>query len=206
MTRRLTFLSALLLVPWAPLSAGDPAAPVRELLRHDFTTVPQKPWLQPHGFWEAAEGFMRGKENPAEHHGASVKGFASFHDATFSYEVRFDGGRVHTLGINQPRAHLFHIDFNPGEMLIVKNPLDTDKSVKSEVLARAPLALEPGCWYAIRAEITGDSVRVKIGETQISAAHQNFSREKGSFNLYVNGDSISFRNFLLRTTEPAQKP
>ena len=186
--------------------ASPSRAEERVLLTHGFGVMPVAPWIFPHGFWKVEAGGLRGTENPAENHGASVKGFASFRDGTFGYDVRFDGGRVHTLGINQPRAHLFHIDFKPAELLIVKNPIEAGGSDKVEVLARAKLALEQGRWYALRVEIKGETVAVQIGDVKLSAAHANLSREKGSFNLYVNGESVSFRQFRLTTNEVAGKP
>ena len=173
--------------------AADPAL----MLAHAFETVPAKPWLMPHGFWKAEDGCLRGVENPAEHHGASVKGFAGFVDATFEYEVRFDGGRVHTLGINQPREHLFHIDFKPDRLLIVKNDLDKDGPDKPQVLAQTPLKLTPGKWYPVRVTIRGTTVEASISGAALKAEHPNIGREKGSFNLYVNGDSVCFRRFSL---------
>ena len=185
---------------------GQSSAEERVLLTHDFSEKPIAPWIYPHGFWKIENGGLRGTENPAENHGGSVKGFAAFRDGAFSYDVRFDGGRVHTLGINQPRAHLFHIDFKPAELLIVKSPIEADGSDKVEVLGRAKLALEPGRWHAVRVEIKGETVAVQIGDVKLSAAHANLSREKGSFNLYVNGESVSFRQFRLTTNEVAGKP
>jgi len=173
------------------------AADTAVLLEHAFDTVPQKPWLMPHGFWKAEAGCLRGTENPAEHHGASVKGFANFADATFEYEVRFDGGRVHTLGINQPREHLFHIDFKPDRLLIVKNDLDKDGPDKPKVLAQTPLKLEPGQWYPVRVTIRGTTVEANISGIVLKAGHDCIGFQKGSFNLYVNGDSVCFRRFRL---------
>ncbi len=178
--------------------AADPVV----LLSHPFDTVPEKPWLMPHGFWKAEDGALRGTEDPAEHHGASVKGFASFVDATFEYEVRFDGGRVHTLGLNQPRDHLFHIDFKPDRLLIVKNDLDKDGPEKPEVIAQTTLKLAAGQWYPIRVTTRGNSVEVSIADTSLRAEHPYIGRAKGSFNLYVNGDSVCFRKFHLLAPPP----
>jgi hypothetical protein len=194
--RTLPFLLAALLLSFA--RAAEPVV----LLANAFDAVPEKPWLMPHGLWKADGSGLRGTEDPAEHHGASVKGFASFVDATFEYEVRFDGGRVHTLGINQPRAHLFHIDFKPDRLLIVKNDLDKDGPEKPEVIAQAALKLAPGTWYPVRVTIRGNTVEASIAEVSLKAVHTYVGREKGSFNLYVNGDSVCFRKFRLLAPHP----
>lgn len=184
---------------------GESFGAERVLLAHDFSEKPVAPWIYPHGFWKAEGGGLRGTENPAENHGASVKGFASFRDGTFTYDVRFDGGRVHTLGVNQPRAHLFHVNVLPDQLHIIKNAIETDGSDKVEVLAQTKLKLEPGRWYSVRVEIQGETVRAQIGDTKLAATHACFGREKGSFNLYVNGESVSFRHFRLTAPEPEVK-
>lgn len=192
----------LLLLSATRLLMSAQAAEPAPLLAHAFDAVPTKPWLMPHGFWKAEDGCLRGVENPAEHHGASVKGFASFVDATFEYEVRFDGGRVHTLGINQPREHLFHIDFKPDSLRIVKNDLDKDGPEKPQVLAQTPLKLTTGEWYPVRVKIQGNTVEVSIDGVELKAEHACMGLPKGSFNLYVNGDSVCFRRFSLLGPRP----
>lgn len=199
---RLPSLPAMAWVLIASLAvalAGSPPNSAVVLLEHDFATLPTKPWLFPHGFWRVDDQSLRGIEDPAEHHGASIKGFASFFDGTVRYELRFDGGRVHTLGINQPRAHLFHVDFRPDEIRIVRNDLDKDGPDKPEVLAKAKLKLTAGTWYPVQVAIEGDRVQATIDGCQLSATHPTLRLEKGSFNLYVNGDSVAFRRFQLQT-------
>jgi hypothetical protein len=189
----------VLVASFAGSMAGPPQNSRAVQLEHDFSTLPTKPWLFPHGFWRVDDHSLRGTEDPAEHHGASIKGFASFFDGTFRYELRFEGGRVHTLGINQPRAHLFHVDFRPDEIRIVRNDLDKDGPDKPEVLAKAKLKLTAGTWYPVQVAIEGDRVQATIDGCQLSATHPTLRLEKGSFNLYVNGDSVAFRRFQLQT-------
>tara|TARA_R110002049_G_scaffold27321_2_gene94326 strand:+ start:590767 stop:592728 length:1962 start_codon:yes stop_codon:yes gene_type:complete len=167
------------------------------VLSHSLDEVPPSPWRTPYGVWAAEDKYLRGKETPSEHHGASAKGYAEFTDGVFEYQVRFHGGHRHTLGINATKGHLFHIDFKPDEIRIVKNDLDKDGPDRSKVLATSPAETRPGQWVPVRVAIHGDRVSVSIAESTVTARHDYIARRKGSFNLYVGGDAIDFRAFRL---------
>ncbi len=194
-----TLLAAYLItsaVSFAAAAEGNSSS--RTLLSHDFEAVPAAPWLLPHGWWKAQDGGIVGTENPAEHHGGSIKGFAEFTDADFFYDVRFQEGTRHTLGINSsPPGHLFHIDFTTTMMRAVKNDLDKDGPDKPQILGQAELKLKNDVWYPLTVRIRGDVMTAEIDGVALRAEHLCIARPKGSFNLYVAGGSVGFRRFRL---------
>ncbi len=177
----------------------------RVLLSLPGSEAPQEPWLMPHGSWSTEDGYLQGVENKKEKHDASVKGYAEFTDATFEYQMRFEGGDRHTLGINQSKGHLFHIDFRPDEIEIVKNDLRKDGGKKAQYLAVVPAKVPEGQWVPVKVVISGETVTASVGATEVTATHPDLSRAKGSFNLYVSGDTeegaIGFREFSLIVPE-----
>jgi hypothetical protein len=196
--------TALLLLSLAAVTARaeDPkpllAVPGKVILEAKLDGAPGTPWKAAKGKWEAAEGTMRGSELAEDKHGAVLRIPNKMQDFTIEYEFKFDGARSTSLSINAVKDHMARIMITPKSVTIQRDDNDHEGPDKSVVFARFPADLQPGTWHKIRLDMVGDKMYGQVDELAAWGASELFTTPKASPGFTVGGQSVCFRNFVLR--------
>ena len=141
---------------------------------------------------------MRGSELVEDKHGAVLRIPNQMQDFTIEYEFKFDGARSTSLSINAVKDHMARINITPKSVTIQRDDNDHEGPDKSVVFARFPADLQPGTWHKVRLDMVGDKMYGQVDELAAWGASELFTTPKASPGFTVGGQSVCFRNFVLR--------
>ncbi|MBE2286527.1 MAG: hypothetical protein IAE77_23925 [Prosthecobacter sp.] len=195
--------TALLLLSLAAVTAraeeSKPllAVPGKVILEAKLDGAPGAPWKAAKGKWEAAEGAMSGSELVEDKHGAVLRIPNKMQDFTIEYEFKFDGARSTSLSINAVKDHMARINITPKSVTIQRDDNDHEGPDKAVVFARFPAELGEG-WHKVRLDMVGDKMYGQVDDLAAWGANELFKTEKASPGFTVAGQSVCFRNFVLR--------
>ena len=174
------------------------AIPGKVLYQHKFEETPGKPWRAAKGKWEAVDGVMRGSELEADKHGAVNRLQRKFSDFVIELEVKLEGARITTLSVNAVKDHMARIMISSNRVIIRRDDNDHDGPDKAVVFAVFPAKLKPGVWHKVRLEMVGDVMLGQVGDLVAWGSDPLFKTPKVNPGLTVGGESVDFRNFVIR--------
>jgi hypothetical protein len=141
---------------------------------------------------------MRGSELVEDKHGAVLRIPNKMQDFTIEYEFKFDGARSTSLSINAVKDHMARINITPKSVTIQRDDNDHEGPDKAVVFARFPADLQPGTWHKVRLDMVGDKMYGQVDDLAAWGASELFTTPKASPGFTVGGQSVCFRNFVLR--------
>jgi hypothetical protein len=174
------------------------AIPGKVLYQNKFEEAPGKPWRAAKGKWEAVDGVMRGSELEADKHGAVNRLQRKFSDFVIELEVKLEGARITTLSVNAVKDHMARIMISPNRVTIRRDDNDHDGPDKAVVFAVFPTKLKPGVWHKVRLEMVGDVMLGQVNDLVAWGSDPLFKTPKVNPGLTVGGQSVDFRNFVIR--------
>ena len=192
------FISAAFVVAGHAADKPMLAIPGKVLYQNKFEEAPGKPWRAAKGKWEAVDGVMRGSELEADKHGAVNRLQRKFSDFVIELEVKFEGARITTLSVNAVKDHMARIMISSNRVTIRRDDNDHDGPDKAVVFAVFPTKLKPGVWHKVRLEMVGDVMLGQVGDLVAWGSDPLFKTPKVNPGLTVGGESVDFRNFVIR--------
>ncbi|WP_145415796.1 sulfatase-like hydrolase/transferase [Planctomycetes bacterium K23_9] len=179
--------------------------------------------------WAVVDGVLVGKQI-REDHGATIRTEIDFDDVDIQFDFRFSGGTRFNFVIDDKHdksVHAGHIcrasisqeqlsigDDKTGSMNLEvrekrknKNLSAPDAKALDQLLARTQSAvmvnLQPGGWHTLRLRIKGDIMKAFLdGKMATSLRSPGFDHPtKNKLGFTVNGESIEFDNFVIRTAK-----
>jgi hypothetical protein len=177
--------------------------PGKLLIADDFASGPSKEWRAGKGKWEAVDGGVRGTQVAAHMHAATLRRPVSFHDGVIEYHFRFDGGKLHTLSLNDPKGHVCRVKVTPTGFVVQKDAHNKETD-KVEVLGKCDMTIKPGEWYAVSVEFRGPEMLARVGDKIAYGSSKAIDVDKSNVGLTVAGDGVSFKEFRVWTGMPAK--
>jgi hypothetical protein len=174
------------------------AIPGKVLYQNKFEEAPGKPWRAAKGKWEAIDGVMRGSELEADKHGAVNRLQRKFSDFVIELEIKLEGARITTLSVNAVKDHMARIMISSNRVIVRRDDNDHDGPDKAVVFAVFPTKLKPGVWHKVRLEMVGDVMLGQVGDLVAWGSDPLFKTPKVNPGLTVGGESVDFRNFVIR--------
>ena len=174
------------------------AIPGKVLYQNKFEEAPGKPWRAAKGKWEAVDGVMRGSELEADKHGAVNRLQRKFSDFVIELEVKLEGARITTLSVNAVKDHMARIMISSNRVIIRRDDNDHDGPDKAVVFAVFPAKLKPGVWHKVRLEMVGVVMLGQVNDHIAWGSDPLFKTPKVNPGLTVGGESVDFRNFVIR--------
>jgi acetyl esterase/lipase len=203
MTRHLAFA----FVSWFLAFAAAVAGP-RVLLEEPFSGELSPEWFWGLGTWTTTDGVLRGFESGPRRHGPVKMRRLPMKDAVIECGFRLERGATFAgIIFNglQERGHLVHLVMALDHVRVLVHP----KKGETVELVRQEGTLAPGAWHQVRLEFSGETLRARIDDREITATHPCIAEEKRTFGL--GGDSggpkgeeagaLEFRG--LKIAEPA---
>jgi hypothetical protein len=174
------------------------AVPGKVLYQNKFEEAPGKPWRAAKGKWEAIDGVMRGSELEADKHGAVNRLQRKFSDFVIELEIKLEGARITTLSVNAVKDHMARIMISSNRVIVRRDDNDHDGPDKAVVFAVFPTKLKSGVWHKVRLEMVGDVMLGQVGDLVAWGSDPLFKTPKVNPGLTVGGESVDFRNFVIR--------
>ena len=174
------------------------AIPGKVLYQNKFDEALGKPWKAAKGKWEVVDGVMRGSELEADKHGAVNRLQQKFSDFVIELEIKLEGARITTLSVNAVKDHMARIMISSNRVIVRRDDNDHDGPDKAVVFAVFPTKLKPGVWHKVRLEMVGDVMLGQVGELVAWGSDPLFNTPKVNPGLTVSGQSVDFRNFVIR--------
>jgi hypothetical protein len=184
----------------ASLQADDKlllAVPGKVIFESKLDAAPGAPWKAAKGKWELVDGGMRGAEIEADKHGAVTRLPNKLTDFVIEYEFKFEGARTTSLSINAVKDHMARINITPKSVTVQRDDNDHEGPDKAIIFARFPADLGSG-WHKVRLEMVGDTMLGKVDDLVAWGANELFTTEKAGPGFTVGGQSVDFRNFVIR--------
>lgn len=173
------------------------AVPGKVIFESKLDAAPGAPWKAAKGKWELVDGVLRGSELEADKHGAVTRLPNRLTDFVIEYEFKFEGARTTSLSINAVKDHMARINITPKSVTVQRDDNDHEGPDKAIVFARFPADLGSG-WHKVRLEMVGDTMLGKVDDLVAWGANDLFTTEKASPGFTVGGQSVDFRNFVIR--------
>jgi acetyl esterase/lipase len=200
---------ALVVVSWF-LAVGAPAAGPRVLLEESFSGELAPEWFWGLGTWTARDGVLRGFESGPRRHGPVKMRKLPVTDAVIECEFRLERGATFAGIIfngSQERGHLVHLVMALDHVRVLVHP----KKGETVELVRQEGTLAPGAWHKVRLEFSGETLRARVDDRELTATHPCIAEEKRTFGL--GGDSggpkgeeagaLEFRGLKITESTPA---
>lgn len=173
------------------------AVPGKVIFESKLDAAPGAPWKAAKGKWELVDGVMRGAEIEADKHGAVTRLPNKLTDFVIEYEFKFEGARTTSLSINAVKDHMARINITPKSVTVQRDDNDHEGPDKAIIFARFPADLGSG-WHKVRLEMVGDTMLGKVDDLVAWGANELFTTEKAGPGFTVGGQSVDFRNFVIR--------
>lgn len=163
-------------------------------------------WKKGPGQWDIVDGTLKGVELEANHHAAVVRTRIAYHDAIFQFAFRLDGGKQTSLSLNDANGHVCRVFVRPDGISVNRDKPNAKSTEKAMVLDSQKGMLEPGRWYNLLVEVSGNRMLARVEGTPLVAygEHDAINGEKVDFGLPVGGNSISFDNIRVWEGTPAK--
>ncbi len=182
--------------------AGEPrpllALPGKILHESKLETTPGAPWRAAKGKWELSNGAWLGAERPEDKHGAVIRLPVQLKDFIIEYEFQWQGARSTSLSINAVKDHMARINLTPKSVTIQRDDHDHEGPDKAVVFARFSAELAPGVWHKVRLEMVGDAMTGQVDDMAAWGSDALFSQMKAAPGFTVGGQSVAFRNLVIR--------
>ena len=200
---------ALILVSTA-LTAAEPSPPPCQFIQPEKLIVHEDgsrelaaTTVKFHGEWKLAQGVIHGVHGN-EKHLATLRFNELFENCVITFRIRFvDPGRFAFVA----GAHGLDVAFSasspeaPAPVKIKGRKPGQSVDEKAQVLTETDMTFKVGEWINVLIEHTGDQVRVKIGENEMTAVggFRYHGKEKKEFYLNAGdqpGTRVEFDDIL----------
>ena len=152
-------------------------------------------WIVKHGEWTTSDGVLSGKELEENHHIASIRHPVEIHDLLVQFDFRFDGCEYLVLLLNEEVHHNFRIVISPSDFFLQKYADGADFASFNLFPAECKADFEPGKWYTMMVECSGDELVARVDDHLfVVAKHPGFDRDKFMLLFPAAGQSASFDN------------
>ena len=166
------------------------------------STIPEG-WRAAKGKWEPGDGALKGTELKADMHGAVIRKPVKFKDVVIAFDVKLDGAKMATFGINDAKEHVARMLFNATGFTVQKDDHDHDGPDKAMVFGKVAAPLKAGEWHSAVIEIVGDTMLGTLdGQNATFGSAELIATEKANIGLTVAGESASFRNLRMWEASP----
>lgn len=230
---RLVLSACALLLPAAPAAQADRAAPDFTDTFEDRAELGEA-WAAHGAMaesWTVQDGVLIGDQTTPDH-GAVINKPLVFRDLDLSFDFMFDGATRFNLVIDDENeksvhaGHICRISISPKRLTLGddktgkmnkkirelqkqgdKAPARERRKLKKHLASRevsAPLKLEQGRWYRLRARIIGDRFEAFLdGEPVAALRSPGFAhRTKTDFGFTITGSVMRYDNIEAHITQP----
>jgi hypothetical protein len=152
-------------------------------------------WARPKGNWSIADGALKGGERKEDRYSGSSKASFDFNDAVLQFDLKFDGAGKCGFAIDSAKGHVGRLTIAPNGFTIQKDGSTSDPADPRRVLDTAAFEFEPGKWYTIMVEVSGDEILARVDDRHcVLGADPKFDRHKTRIAFGVHGESIHVDN------------
>lgn len=191
-----------LLLTAVSLSASEPAAPSpllgkagKLLLQESFDGAETpKGWNVNTGVLRVQDGALRASEKAADKHIGAFRYRLPVQDCVVSLTFKLGEARVLNLGFDpapgelKKKGHLFSVIITPKSWSLVEHNDKADPNSKTQVLARADAAFEPGVTYSLLLECKGNDIAAQVmGKEPLRASSPEFHVKKPGLVFRMGG-------------------
>jgi len=150
-----------------------------------------KTWAQIRGEWNVVEGEVVGKEVKSDKHAAVFHCLKKNRNSIVRFSFKLDGAEGFHFSLNHAKGHLFRVLVS-GDSLLVRTDVDKkDKSIKSEVVAKAVGKFEQDKWYTMQIEMVGDKVSVVTDNgLKVTGQNSRLDTDKPNYRFILKGESL----------------
>ncbi len=167
----------------------------RSVFKAAFAGLPEPPWTEVRGKWNAAGGILRGSQQGGDNPGAAIRMPLNLGDGDIRYALQCPPFAGHILRLQSDRREtVFQITMTPRHFTIVRLTLAEGRESVSETLAEAKINLDAADWSAIRCSFRGAEVAVQAGDTTVRAADPALAVPRRVLALMVKGSGVAFRD------------
>jgi hypothetical protein len=174
--------------------AGLPTLMGKDLVWHDFTVLPTKPWTLTRGAWQVHDNALWNPAPKTEEQGATLTGPLPITDGTLEYDMKLHTAGRHSLRIHTAGKHSFRIVVSSTVLEITKNPDQGQDKSQTEPLARQKIKLNAEDWQTLRITFKGDQVTAQIAGVTATGKHPVIAEAKEQLNMIVFDGVAGFRN------------
>ncbi len=174
--------------------AGLPTLMGKDLVWHDFTVLPTKPWTLTRGAWQVHDNALWNPAPKTEEQGATLTGPLPITDGTLEYDMKLHTAGRHSLRIHTAGKHSFRIVVSSTVLEITKNPDQGQDKSQTEPLARQKIKLNAEDWQTLRITFKGDQVTAQIAGVTATGKHRVIAEAKEQLNMIVFDGVAGFRN------------
>ncbi|MGE4489166.1 MAG: hypothetical protein AB7E95_06460 [Kiritimatiellales bacterium] len=172
--------------------AGD------ELFADSFTgkTVDTNHWAAVKGTWKIDAETVQGTEVADDHHAAVIRTAVPFDDAVIHFRFKLESCRAISISINEQQGHHSRVLITPNGFSLQKDRNKKDPRSLSIPLGRCNTRFQPGIWYRMTVEYSGNTMLAWIDDRRFAIGTQaGLHTPKANIGFTVSGGSASFDDF-----------
>ena len=163
-----------------------------------------KDWTGVKGRWEVKSGAIVGAELEADHHAGVLNLQKPNHNLVLQFDFVLQGAKGFSLSFNHSKGHLWRVTINEAGAQLRKDLDKKDPNSKTILMGDAKTALEKGKKHTLTAEVVGEKIAVRIGDSiSLEGSHAEFDTDKPNIRFVVQGESVVIDNVTVWEAQPA---
>ncbi len=160
----------------------------------DFGKEIASDWRANIGEWAITDGALMGKELAKDEHAAVFKRALPMKDAVIEFEVKLDGAKNISFGIDDDADHICRLSLDPEGFSVRRDDHDHEGPDKAVPFPRVALEAKPGEWQTVRIEILGETMLGQVQDSVSFGSDPLLASAKTKAGFVVSGETASFRN------------